>query len=609
MSENYTPVTVNITDYKSAGKDDATVMTDALNAVAGLSRKNNGRQYVLKLESGREYRLNKTLYIYSANNITLDGNGAALIWEDLILALQMEKCSNVTLENLSIDYDPLPFTQGVITQINQIGGINELGVQVKIDAGYRTDIRNVLPQGNGFMTVHDRLDGAPLSEAANFYYPKNAEYIGDNSIFFNIDWQDENAKRLEAGDVVALFNRGEMTIKIVDCSGTKFTSVNMYSSPGFIFNENDSDVCTVLTDCKIVPGPKPAGAVQERLRSSNADAAHFGNVKRGPIFDNCTITHSGDDGLNIQGFFFHVVKVEDNSIWVTPKWDVGAYVGDTVECYERDSYDVLGTAEITAYEKQHDPSLKEVIAASYEGVAEGYQSEDLVYRLRLSRSLNLKAGDHITSLDRVSCGTVVKNCTFGYNTGRGVITKGRNVVIKDNKFIRSCHAGIFVLADLNWCEAGFPENVKIIGNEIINCCTSGVNMKSPSGNPGAVWVGVLPTSNVTGFMRNFNLRKIEISNNTVTNSRGYAVFVTNCDNIKITKNTVHTPFLNGIGNVGKSYGLSPKGVIFVGMSKNITVWDNSVYRNNITPPQITSVVEIHDNCEGTISKGNNNFLN
>ena len=589
------PVTVDISDYNYAGND-ADILNAAFADVAGMSRGNSDRQYVLKLEN-RTYNLGKTLMIYGGNNITVEGNGASLIWGDLILALQIHNCTNVTLQNLSLDYDPLPFTQGVITEVNGTS------VKLRIDEGYRTDIRNVLPQGNGYMTLHDRSDGAPLEGAANFYYPKNAEYLGGRDISFTIDWQDENAKKVAVGDVAALFNRGEKTVEIVNCSGTKFTSVNMYSSPGFLFNENDSDVCTVLTDCKIVPGPKPAGAAEERLRSANADAAHFGSVKTGPTFDNCTITHSGDDGLNIQGFFFHVVKVQGNNIWVTPKWDVGAYVGDTIEGYEKDSYDVLGTARITAYEKQYDPSLKEVIAAAYEGVAEGYQSEDLVYKLTLSRTLDFKVGDHITSLDRVSSGTVIKNCTFGYNTGRGVIIKGRNTVIRNNKFIRCCHSGIFVLADLNWCESGFPENVRISGNEIVNCGTCGVNLNSPSGTPGSIWVGVLPTSNVTGFMRNFNCKNIEIENNTVTDSQGYGIFATNCNGIKILNNTVNRPFINGLGNVGKSYGLSPVSGIFVGMSKNIEVSDNKVYGNG----NISHAVQIYDNCEETFHESNNYF--
>lgn len=68
----------------------------------------------------------------------------------------------------------------------------------------------------------------------------------------------------------------------------------------------------------------------------------------------------------------------------------GAFVGDTIEGYEKTSYKALGTAKITAVERQHDPSLKAVIKNAYVGVAGGYQSEDLVYKITLDKPWALK---------------------------------------------------------------------------------------------------------------------------------------------------------------------------------------------------------------------------
>ena len=592
-------VTVSVSDYAWAG-DDNNVLQYAINDVvwkanAAQSRGENTR-YILKLEK-KTYRLESTLVVYAGKNVTFDGNGATLVWTELISALQVQDCTNVTFRDFSMDYDPLPFTQGVVTSVS--GNT----VQVTVDEGYRTDITNILPDGNGYMTIHDRYDGAPLPGTANFYYPENARYIGGRDISFTMDWQDPYSKPVAAGDVVCLFNRSGETVTLNNCAGTQFIRMNMYSSPGFLFNEGHGAGGTVLKNCQIVPGSKPAGASQNRLRSSNGDASHFGNVKKGPTLDGCRITHSGDDCINVQGFFYHVVKVSGKTVWVTPKWDTGAFVGDTVEGYEKTSYSAIGTAKITAVERQHDASLKEEIKNAYDGVAGGYQSEDLVYQITLDKDLGFKLGDHITSLDSIGSGVTIRNSIFGYNTARCVVVKGHDVVVENCTFERCSAAAIMALADLNWCESGFPVNVRIENNRIDRCSTSGAQRDAGDGNPGAIFIGNVPLYKTEGFLNNYECKNILIEKNTITDCQVYGIFTSNCDGITIQSNIISNPFVNGIGNVGALYGLTPNSGIFVGMSKNITVTGNTVAGGG----RISQAVEIYSNCSGAINNSNNDF--
>lgn len=592
-------VTVNISEFDGVGDDDD-VLNYAIDNIimmansAQMQGENN--RYVLKLEK-KIYLLDNTLLVNSGNNITINGNGATLVWTELITAVKLQDCTNVVFQNLNMDYNPLPFTQGVVTEVSG------KTVKVALDVGYRTDIAKILSNGEGIMTIHDRSDGAPLPGAANYYYPKGVKNIGGRNITFNLDWQDPNSKKVAKGDAVCIFNRNEETVALTNCANTQFIRVNMFSSPGFLFSEGRGEGGTLLKDCQIVPGPKPRGATENRLRSSNGDATHFSNIKKGPTFDNCRITHSGDDGVNIQGFFYHVVKAADKTIWVTPKWDTGANVGDTIEGYEKISYKAMGTAKITAFERQHDPSLKDDIKDSYIGVADGYQSEDLVYKITLDKKIGFKVGDHITSLDTLGSGAVIRNCTFGYNSARCIVVKGHNIVIENNTLERGSCAAIMALADLNWCESGFPVNVKIRNNKISYCSTSGSQRDGDEGNPGAIYIGNVPISNTKGFLNNFECKNILVEKNTITAPQVYGIFATNCDGITIQNNIITNPFVNGIGNVGRVYGVAPNSGIFVGMSKNITVTGNTVNGGG----KISKAVEIHTNCSGTIKNSNNAF--
>ncbi|MBX3172593.1 MAG: GNAT family N-acetyltransferase [Candidatus Eremiobacteraeota bacterium] len=67
----------------------------------------------IELEPGRTYALNATLLGQSLDNVTLNGNGAHILMNAPTAGfMQLKGCSNVTVANLTVDYDPLPFTQG-----------------------------------------------------------------------------------------------------------------------------------------------------------------------------------------------------------------------------------------------------------------------------------------------------------------------------------------------------------------------------------------------------------------------------------------------------------------------------------------------------------------
>ena len=51
-------------------------------------------------------------------DFTFDGGGSEFYLEKLETAISVYKSENVTIRNLSIDYDPLPFTQGEVVSVD-----------------------------------------------------------------------------------------------------------------------------------------------------------------------------------------------------------------------------------------------------------------------------------------------------------------------------------------------------------------------------------------------------------------------------------------------------------------------------------------------------------
>lgn len=79
------------------------------------------------------YRLASKLCIRNANGLVLDAQGSTLVFtDDRDGGIVAEDSKAVTLKNLTIDFDPLPYTQGVISQADAKGKHYD----ITVDAGY-----------------------------------------------------------------------------------------------------------------------------------------------------------------------------------------------------------------------------------------------------------------------------------------------------------------------------------------------------------------------------------------------------------------------------------------------------------------------------------------
>jgi len=72
------------------------------------------------------------LAIRKARNLEIIADGVTFVCTRRTRALQLDQCENLTLQGLTIDYDPLTFTQGRVIAIAKDKG----WIDVKVDAGY-----------------------------------------------------------------------------------------------------------------------------------------------------------------------------------------------------------------------------------------------------------------------------------------------------------------------------------------------------------------------------------------------------------------------------------------------------------------------------------------
>ena len=595
----------NVEDYEGA-TDNETVS----NAVTALKKKiaqanavGRDADYELNFEENRNYRFSQTLNLTAMNDVTVNGNGAQFVFTEFVNALAVSNCKEMTLKNFSVDYDPLPYIQGTVSSSSP-SILGDSTVTITVDPGYLADPA-VLGTGTIYGNIHDRTTGAVAEGTDHTNTFSNAK-VNDGKITVKTDFA--TASLFGAGKVVTLYPRATGAMLFTNHENVKLENVNLYSSPGFGISSNGGYGNMQLKNVNIKPGAKPTGATQERLKSTNADGMHFSEHVVGPTLDECTVTHCGDDCINVQSFYYQVLEVVDeNTIIAAPLYDRNTpVVGEKLEFCEKTSYDTIGTTTIAAIERYKDESYEDLKNQAWTGVY--YWTENVngyVYKITLDTTIQgLKQFDHFTSLDRLNSGTTIKNSTFGWNRARGIVVKSPNTLIENNRIERCTNDGIMGLADLAWAEAHFVSGLVVKNNTLVNTNTSSNALSSPNVDSiGSIVVGVIPLKGASaGLMENYGNKSITIEGNTITDSRTCAIVVTNADGVTIRDNTVTDPFnQKNKGSTKNVYNVTLNAGIFIGKCKNITVTGNTV---KATYTGVSSAVQT-DSVSGTVTNSGN----
>jgi hypothetical protein len=595
-----------MTNFTTGGVDPDTAFAKALAAIAKSAADANkaGKPVpiVLNLEKNVAYRIKHPLALKQLSGFELNGNGAQLINTTRGSTLLISGSGHVTIRDLSIDYDPLPFTQGTVAALDHAA----LAITVKVDPGYPSDPAFLATITDGFFKVMDRGTRALKAGARDFLAPKQVERIGDGVIKVHLQWSANDVfpsqLRIAAGDVVTINNGSAHAIVVDDSTSTSFIDLKLLASPGMGILENGGQGGMTLQKVAIIPGPRPKGATTDRLLSTNSDGSHFITVERGPAMADCSFANTGDDAVNVHGFYYYVIeKTGPLQYFLSPKWDIGLMAGDEIETCEHGTFRSLGRTKIAQLTKRTAPELKAKIAPLWKNKSPS-TTPDLIYDVVLQQDLPLKVADAVTSLSRIGAGAAIRRCSF-HACGR-VLVKSLNAIVEDCQFSYSSGPALQAGSDIGfWSESGFAENLIFRNNHFTHSITGANEMTAGSGALGAIYVGMSAPEGATGFQNNFQNRNVTIEGNRIDDSYIYAIFVSNADGVKITGNAIGQTFIRGGAfGAGELYGVNPSSAILIGRSKNAAIDNNKVVRGRIT----RTAVAVDRTCDtASVHVGNN----
>jgi len=463
------------------------------------------------------------LVLKGLSDVTLIADGVEMICTETSQALNIASCTNVTLRGLTIDYDPLPYTQGRIVRMSDDKTVHEIELfegypsAEKVDGSkyeiFRPDTRTLRCPDYSYSV--EKADARHLRIIKSRGSATDLEQVGDLIVIGTTD---------------APSGRNAHAVVTENSKGLRLEKINLFASNCFGFLEYDCDG-TTYDHCQLdrrPPESDPVRRASPRLRSTNADAFHSKHAVRGPRLIGCVARYQGDDGLNICGDYHLVAACQGRVLRVLAKHRMNIAPGEPVELF---AYDGRRLPDASAVSVVRDGAITAAERAfvSKQRMDEGVRTRGCAdaYTVTLDRKVDLPMGSALCSTRRVGNGFLVKGCTFGYNRSRGILIKASSGAVVGNTLVGSRMAAILVSPEYWWLEAGSSNDVVIRNNVIADCGRTAIEVSAHDAKGRVAPAGAH--------------NRITISDNRISGSPLPCITVTSTDQLTVRDNRVAAP--------------------------------------------------------------------
>ncbi len=420
------------------------------------------------------------LLLRGLKDVTIIADGVEMVCTETTRAITIEDCTNLTLRGLSIDYDPLPFTQAVITAISE----DKSRWEVEFLAGY-PEPGDTTGSVEIFDPSTNRLKGRVT------YYGTRTQSTGPRKGTVQKSGNQAIFANEAVGDLVVIKTShapgGEIPHAIMSTASTNLTfeNVTLFAANSFGFFENGCDGSKYL-GCRVerrTPASDPVRRSHPRVRSLNADAYHSKNAQRGPQYERCVAFHMGDDAIAINGDFHMVMGGEGSQLRVLAKHRMTMQAGDEVQIFEYDGTR-LANRKILSIEPEGSRDEADNAFLAKQNMNDRLRDTALkeAYRVVLDEPVDVPVGTLICSADRIGNGFAIRDCHLGFNRSRGILVKSGRGEITGNHLEGSAMTAILVSPEYWWLEAGLSDDLVISGNKISDGGGMGIAVVAVGGN-------------------------------------------------------------------------------------------------------------------------------
>jgi hypothetical protein len=456
--------------------------------------------------------------VQNARGLVIRGAGEAtklVISDPAATGFGLGLGQDITIRDLAIDYDPLPFTQGIIRAVDVEGGSFDL----EVEAGYpRPDAENFLkamePYGKWGM-IMDRGARRIRAGTPDHYMTPRWEPRGERvwRFFTAEEHYRRNLVHMRPGDAYVHLARGHGSALFAQgCAGVRIEGVTVYAAPGLALGLVGNRGSIVVRGLAVRFAPDSG-----RLLTTNADGVHGQQNRSGPRIEECFFEGMADDAINFYAPPNILREVRSPTQWlVSPNCLV--VPGDRLQVLEPKTGRPRGEVRATAVQPEGRAFLLTLEAPLDGAVAgEDHRSADTLY-----------------NLDACGAGFQIRQNHMKGHRRYGCLLRAGNGVVENNVFEDTTGAGVVLTNEPDWPEGPLPWGITIRGNRFLRGGTCLGYADSPHGAA----LAVRATRLGHGLAEVEAIRDITIEGNEFVDRAGAAVFVGGATRVTIQSNRI-----------------------------------------------------------------------
>ncbi len=485
--------------------------------------------------------------------------GVTMVCLNRTRAIDFVGCRNVTLQSLTIDYEPLTFTQGRVVATAP----DDAWIDLKLDPGYprqpwsRIDV--VDP------TTYFRKKGMP------FLWGTTAEMVESDVVRVKLKGIGKAAR---AGDLASLSAGNEEGgichgVTLSDCSGEMvLRDLTIHCAPGMGIVESGGAGGTVLEGIRIVPGPPPAGALARRLLTTSWDGILHANVGRGPRVERCTIENCGDDSWSIQNQDILVVRRAGKELILAPRGDTQLAPGDCLRRnLEAPQYTIATVRAVEPAKLALDPDVAKQLQEAKPWTL--WKVSGRFFRATVIGEPDLQSGDSVFCPQRQGNGFVFRNNRI-HSPGRILIKAGEGLV--EGNTLDMPH-GLVICPEVPDGAAAGIRNLVIRGNTITE---SGYFCESwDSDQAGAISIVASAVENKKKTFRPPGaFAELTIEANRFQGVCGLNLLLGSVRGVRVRNNCFIRTHQSEPGSTGGAYGIEQRAIVAVRHCADVSFEDN-----------------------------------
>lgn len=388
--------------------------------------------------------------------ITIEGNGATLMFHGKMTMIAFVHCQQIKLKNLKFDFQRPGGTEMTYTQIDKDG------VEVKIhqDSYYEIVDNKIHLYGEGWRSNKNHCieydpnnDHFFYSQGWNILAAAPATDIAPGLVHFKTpsDFKPQVGNTLTIRDII----RDQVGMFILESQDIIYENIAVHYMHGLgIVSQYSKNI--LMTNVICAPR-KNSG----RILASSADFIHFSGCSGKISILNCRYEGAQDDAINIHGTNLRVVeKTNDKALILKfmhgQSYGFNAFFpGDTIAFVKASTMQRFSYSIVKSVKRLTDRTLEIVL------------DQNVPKELKL----NEDCVENMTCTPEVE----IRDCYFTRTSTRGtLVTTPRRVVIANNTYYKTGMSAILIEGDAEgWYESGPVKNVRIENNTFIECAYNG----------------------------------------------------------------------------------------------------------------------------------------